>query len=243
MSVYPEEIEDEKDVKELVTELSLKYQLMSKHTSIVAVDTKENKSSLAMQSRNIPNQVPHGFHGHGGGAFRSMARYSSDEEDEDNDMGMGLFDSPKRCSSDLILYSDIEMICDTEMLEEATFSVQADAPSSVEVEPKSSVDEKALSSIDKVISLISLQTTEGSFPKNGKIIKVLGLDESEVDKLATDTDDKVVYTLLVLTALKQRFKEFESSWELVGSKAEQYLKKHNPPSDLNQKIINLLNEK
>jgi len=37
-----EEIEDKKEVKELVTELSLKYQIMSKQTSIVAVDTKEN---------------------------------------------------------------------------------------------------------------------------------------------------------------------------------------------------------
>jgi len=104
------------------------------------------------------------------------------------------------------------------------------------------IEEDATSSIDKVINLISLQTTEGSFSKNGKIIKLLELTESEVDEVAADTDDKVVYTLLVLTALKLRFKEFESSWELVGSKAEQYLKKHNPPAELNDKIINLLNK-
>ena len=60
-----EESEDyeAKDVKELVTELALKYKLMSKHTSIVAVDTKENKSEFPMQSRYVPNQIPHGFHG------------------------------------------------------------------------------------------------------------------------------------------------------------------------------------
>eukprot|EP00088_Acartia_fossae_P063718 TRINITY_DN7790_c0_g1_i13.p1 TRINITY_DN7790_c0_g1~~TRINITY_DN7790_c0_g1_i13.p1 ORF type:complete len:839 (-),score=227.84 TRINITY_DN7790_c0_g1_i13:710-3172(-) len=58
------------NVKELITELAMKYKLMSKHTSIVAVDTKENKSEFPMQSRHIPNQVPHGFHGN------SMRMYS-----------------------------------------------------------------------------------------------------------------------------------------------------------------------
>ncbi len=60
-----EEMTDEKEVKELITELAMKYQLMSKYTSIVAVDDKENMNSQPMQTRSIANQMPNGFHEYG----------------------------------------------------------------------------------------------------------------------------------------------------------------------------------
>merc|ERR1711922_24789 len=58
-----QEVEDDTDVKDIITRLAEKYQLLSKYTSFVAVDSKQNKSSLAMKSRSVPNQIPNGFHG------------------------------------------------------------------------------------------------------------------------------------------------------------------------------------
>ena len=75
---------DEQEVKSLVTELSLKYQLMSKHTSFIAVDSKATESDKVMVKRQVATQVPHGFGGGysnrpmmfggapGGGIARSM---------------------------------------------------------------------------------------------------------------------------------------------------------------------------
>merc|ERR1712200_389840 len=58
-----QELEESKHSKKKVTDLAVKYQVMSKYTSIIAVDTEENEFSLMMQSRTIPNQIPNGFHG------------------------------------------------------------------------------------------------------------------------------------------------------------------------------------
>merc|ERR1719193_543618 len=58
-----QELEETKHSKKKVTDLAVKYQVMSKYTSIIAVDTEENEFSLMMQSRTIPNQIPNGFHG------------------------------------------------------------------------------------------------------------------------------------------------------------------------------------
>merc|ERR1711922_47785 len=56
-----QEVDDNTDVEDIIIRLAEKYQLLSKYTSFVAVDSKENKSSLAMKSRSVPDQIPNGF--------------------------------------------------------------------------------------------------------------------------------------------------------------------------------------
>ena len=55
---------EEGEIKNLVIDLSLKYQIMSKYTSFIAVDTKEKKEGK-MVKRHVANQIPFGF-GFGG---------------------------------------------------------------------------------------------------------------------------------------------------------------------------------
>merc|ERR1712168_1499682 len=85
--------------------------------------------------------------------------------------------------------------------------------------------------IDQVIDLISLQNTQGYFTKSNKIFEILELAEEDVEDMQGDTEDNTFYTLLVVTALEERFKDLKSSWELVGEKAEKYLKKQQVPTD------------
>merc|ERR1712168_1075023 len=94
--------------------------------------------------------------------------------------------------------------------------------------------------IDQVIDLISLQNTQGYFTKSNKIFEILELSEEDVEDMKGDTDDNTFYTLLVVTALEEKFKDLKSSWELVGKKAERYLKKQQVPTDLKQEIVSLL---
>ncbi len=67
------QVEEEKggvskeEVEKAVVELGIKYRLASKHTSFVGIDDKAAKGDfeLAMNTRDIKNQVPSGFGIHG----------------------------------------------------------------------------------------------------------------------------------------------------------------------------------
>jgi len=207
-----EEMEDKAEVKELITELAMKYQLMSKHTSIVAVDTKENKISQPMQSRSIHNQVPHGFHG----GYRSAPM---------NAMAMGRRMAP----------NSVRMFCAAPTMSAPSYRMELDgmerisSPSS-RMMKKSKMKESNLmlkqhyvededdeeqedndmdmdlfecgsrgsgddsceelcdvssdeSPMDKVVSLISLQTAEGYFNKHNKIFTLLKLEEADFNAI------------------------------------------------------------
>lgn len=211
-----EEMEDKAEVKELITELAMKYQLMSKHTSIVAVDTKENKISQPMQSRSIHNQVPHGFHG----GYRSAPM---------NAMAMGRRMAP----------NSVRMFCAAPTMSAPSYRMELDgmerisSPSS-RMMKKSKMKESNLmlkqhyvededdeeqedndmdmdlfecgsrgsgddsceelcdvssdeSPMDKVVSLISLQTAEGYFNKHNKIFTLLKLEEADFNAIFDGT--------------------------------------------------------
>merc|ERR1719348_542104 len=54
-------IDNQNESKKLILELGLKYNLASKYTSFVGVDSKQNIShSIFMKTRNVKNQVPFG---------------------------------------------------------------------------------------------------------------------------------------------------------------------------------------
>ena len=89
-------------------------------------------------------------------------------------------------------------------------------------------------------SLIRLQNTKGHFVKSQDMFEALELTEDDVEKILGDTDEETFYTLLVLRAFEQRFKDLQPSWMLVGKKAEKFLAQQTVPKQLEQKIIDLL---
>ena len=245
-----EEMADEKEVKELITELAMKYQLMSKHTSIVAVDDKENKNSQPMQSRSIANQMPSGFHGfqqqqqHSrGGAPRMMMcaapmafgaapmgamgfSYNSAPVQQQQRMKRAAPTMKMRTQCDSYKQSVVDC-CDDGDLEDC--------------ESEESMEDS--SPMDTVLALIALQTAAGYFTKDKKIFSALNIQEDAIEKLVEETkaDSKIVYTVLVCVALEKKFSDLKSCWELVVEKAEAYLNKNSASVELKHKIAALFN--
>merc|ERR1712198_464417 len=55
-------IDNQNESKALILELGLKYNLASKYTSFVGVDSKQNIThSIFMETRNVKNQIPFGY--------------------------------------------------------------------------------------------------------------------------------------------------------------------------------------
>merc|ERR1712200_268337 len=221
-----QEAEDSAEVKDEITRLAEKYQLLSKYTSFVAVDSKENKSSLAMKSRSVPNQIPIGFpvpayqtaSAFSVGGFSSYESYIYYDNyyDGESYISNSVSNSTNESYDYYHDYYDGESYISS--------SVSNSTPQSP---------------IDQVIELISLQTTQGYFTKSNKIFEILELAEKDLVRMAGGTDDKTFYTLLVVTALEERYKDLKPSWELIGEKAEKYLMKQQVPDFLKQKIVSL----
>merc|ERR1712200_368903 len=237
-----QEVEDETDVEDLITRLAEKYQLLSKYTSFVAVDSKQNKSSLAMKSRSVPNQIPNGFHGGCatcGYAYAapqayapaSISVYRNRNRNKFKVRGGGPV--PHSISSSYVPYSLNSASSSYYDYDSYDYDSQALFINSVSTSTQKPP-------IDQVIDLISLQNTQGYFTKTNEIFEILELAEEDVEDMKGDTDDNTFYTLLVVTALEEKFKDLKSSWELVGEKAERYLKKQQVPTDLKQEIVSLL---
>lgn len=250
-----EEMEDKNEVKQLITEIAMKYQLMSKHTSIVAVDTKENNTCQPMQSRSIQSQVPHGFHGmYGGGGpqlcnsmaplrgmhmmkcapMMAMAAPPMMASQQDGVSFMSRRRSaPKMKKKQRACMRSAQVSLESDSLDEDC------ADDMLVDEVEESCDESPL---DNVLSLISLQTAEGYFNKDKKMFSALNVQEADIDAIfaGTNTDSKVMYTLLVILALKVRFMDLQACWELVADKAEDYLSKQLAPAGIREKIEELL---
>jgi len=211
-----EEMEDKSEVKELITELAMKYQLMSKHTSIVAVDTKENKSSQPMQSRSIHNQVPHGFHG----GYRSapMNAMAMGRRMAPNSVrmfcaaptmsapsyrmeldGMERISSPSSRMMKKSKMKESNLMLKQHYVEDEDDEEQEDNDMDMDLlacDSRGSGDDSCEelcdvssdeSPMDKVVSLISLQTAEGYFNKHNKIFTLLKLEEADFNAIFDGT--------------------------------------------------------
>ncbi len=218
-----EEMADEKEVKELITELAMNYQLMSKHTSIVAVDDKENKNSQPMQTRSIANQIPSGFHGY-----------------VNKDCASNSYESSNLFCKKIPKYEiEFESMARSRPRHRARFSDDDDIIyHSMDIIYHSMEDS---SPMDTVLELIALQTAEGYFNKNKKIFSALNIQEEEIEKLVKETnaDSKIMYTVLVCVTLEKNFADLKPCWELVVEKAEAYLNKNSASVILKEKIVAL----
>ena len=254
-----EEMADDKEVKELITELAMKYQLMSKHTSIVAVDDKENKNSQPMQSRSIANQMPSGFHGfqqqqqHSRGGAPRMMMCAAPMAFGAAPMGaMGfssMKSSMKKRAQPQFDNSSVEYEqCAAPMMRMRTQCDSyeqsvVDCCDDVDLECESYDSMEDSSPMDTVLALIALQTAAGYFTKDKKIFSALNIQEEAIEKLVEETkaDSKIVYTVLVCVALEKMFSDLKSCWELVVEKAEAYLTKNSASVELKDKIAALFN--
>ena len=234
-----EEMADEKEVKELITELAMKYQLMSKHTSIVAVDDKESKNSQPMQSRSIANQMPRGFHGYGFGSAPPQMMMMCNAALVPCSLDGA--DSAPRMKKKSGMKPALRGFSNVMFKKKSAVDVEDCDLGAEECEESKSIDES--SPIDKVLVLIALQAAAGFFNKDKKIFIALNIQQEAIEKLVKETnaDSKIVYTLLVCVGLEKIFSELKPCWELVVEKAEAYLNKNSAPVELKEKIAALFN--
>ena len=108
-------------------------------------------------------------------------------------------------------------------------SLQA-APTPLAHKPKPAAPTNTLSAI------ISLQLANGSWQLNSGVVSVLNKTQKGLEEACPGECQGVVAavwaTVLVLTLLRSRFADEQDEWELVGSKAESWVKKQSLPAAL-----------
>ena len=85
-------------------------------------------------------------------------------------------------------------------------------------------------------AFISIQQAAGSWKFNSTLFQLLGRTQKELEDACPGECQGVVAavwaTVLVLTLLRSRFADEQDEWELVGSKAESWVKKQSLPANL-----------
>ena len=85
-------------------------------------------------------------------------------------------------------------------------------------------------------AFISIQQAAGSWKFNSTLFQLLGKTQKELEDACPGECQGVVSavwaTVLVLTLLRSRFADEQDEWELVGSKAESWVKKQSLPASL-----------
>ena len=243
------EEKEEGEIKNLVTDLSLKYQIMSKFTSFIAVDTKENKGEKKIVKRHVANQVPQGF----GimmmcSAPAPMMRCASSRMPTSSNQSRSIRSflpnmKQKKKSKKIESYSSEMDYCDAKMdtAECMNMEVLADEESEESIVGGEvlEVDPEKLK-MQNLLCLIALQTAEGSFSKDKHIFSVCELDEEKVEMVRGSLDEKVFYTSLVLLLLELRFLELKDCWEMVAEKGKLWRQNKSVPDTLNQDLLQIL---
>ncbi len=231
VSVEEEGGEKMEEVKKAIVELGIKYRLASKHTSFVGVDDKAAKGDfeLAINTRDIKNQVPSGF---GYGMPRGMAS-----------RGAAPIMMYRRESFHKPVYGGSSSLSRTRMRNVTTLAPKAAVHAQIESlsHPAAEMDpfaldcfltnssgmpmeQKAAVQEDKLTSLIDLQSSDGHFKWGDVITRCTGKSN---DELATKrpsfvTDNDLWLTAIVIGLLEAMTNE-KDLWELVVQKALKYL--------------------
>jgi hypothetical protein len=72
-------------------------------------------------------------------------------------------------------------------------------------------------------AVIALQSFEGSWQWESKLLTILGLDGKTVEKSAPETDMAVLATALAVRFLETKLADEKESWELVAEKARRWI--------------------
>jgi len=256
---------EEKEIKPVIIKTSLKYQLMSKYTSFVAVDSKENKSEKKMVHRSVPAQVPRGF-GFAApaaafcNAAPQMAMCISPAMPRMVGGGSGppppgqLFGSApvafgaapsapkqrqqmKRCKrSKPVAVTEFDHPM---AMDAEMFDVSAMIESNEE-DADGFVGHEEKDDLSRVLKLVSLQRADGSFKKDKPIFNIGKLNESELESIRGQLSEDRFYTLLVVLVLEQMFQENKDCWEMVVDKANRWLAANPVPDDVKQNLLNVV---
>ncbi|MFZ7110434.1 MAG: VIT and vWA domain-containing protein [Desulfatiglandales bacterium] len=193
--------------KEAVLELSKAYNILSRSTSYVAVEAREEKDKATgeLVLRKIPVAVTMGWHGMGSvfGLLRAKAMYSM---------------APPGA-----------LVCETQFMPaEMSFDRSADAEADYGVFYNPEVADE--SRTDIVLGILSLQKAEGGMELDEEVSQNLGLDHDQIAKIALEieVDTEVdrfllVSTAIVIQTLEIRFASERETWAGVIRKSRDWI--------------------
>ena len=257
-TVLEEEGAPKKDeIEKAVVELAIKYRLASKHTSFVGVDDKAGKNDfeLAMNTRDIKNQVPSGF-GYGGGPVPMMAmcmsapvpqmrggvtRFRCKGSANTAPMMGGGMNLMSKCAGQ----PQRQMMADCAPAVES-FSLDAEAEEmddcadaadevgmdcflssdGVREEPEKRAKAKPAKEEDKLTSLIDLQCSDGHFKWGNGLARLTGKSREDLAaKRPSLVESDDLWLTAIAIVLLEAMSADKDLWELVVQKARKFLAK------------------
>eukprot|EP00092_Neocalanus_flemingeri_P030787 GFUD01033440.1.p1 GENE.GFUD01033440.1~~GFUD01033440.1.p1 ORF type:complete len:808 (-),score=279.18 GFUD01033440.1:316-2739(-) len=221
------------EIKSLITDLGVKYGLASKHTSFIAVDDKSNKETGVMMTRQVRNQVAHGYQALGsqmgppGACAPMMCIDSAPRMMKCMRMDSAPMSAPgARCGA---MLESLELATDFCQEEDEDYCEDGLEESEDGLEEREDVieesEEELKSNMEKVLALTSLQAAAGYF-KQEEIIRTIIGNKFEVFKaecVTKNIDTKVWLTALVIAFIEQNFPDEKDTWDLIVEKARDWL--------------------
>jgi len=221
-------IENQNESKELILELGLKYNLASKYTSFVGVDTKQNTShSIFMETRNVKNQTPFGYQ-MAGLQHRSMncSLFGSSGTYCDGMVPRG---PPPGSQAPEIKLKSYKLSLSRIKKKAAPFAVPQSRISTVaDLSEESVDDDDDVNNRSVVLRLTLAQNADGSFPITDDIAKIIGVSLTDMLVFGTNIDPRAWVTLVCIEFLEQVCQDEKNVWELVVMKAQTWVNKNFP---------------
>jgi len=256
------QVEEEKggvskeEVEKAVVELGIKYRLASKHTSFVGIDDKAAKGDfeLAMNTRDIKNQVPSGFGFHGmpmayacaAPMMRSMGSPPMPMLCRARSSGIRMRSLQQAAPKAAFMMAGEPQLRSASPYED--FAEHEDEDFSMELDcistdsPVMAVQEKVVvQEEDKLTSLIDLQSSDGHFKWGEVITRCTGKSKDELtSKRPSFVADDDIWLTAVVVALLEAMTDEKDLWELVVQKARKYLSSHLKEEEVEKTIESAL---
>jgi Ca-activated chloride channel family protein len=198
-------------VKNAIIDLSKEYGLLSRFTSFVAIEERQEKDKVTGEAvlRKVPVLVTTGWHGRG-----------------------SVFGSPAQVPSSRVMLSISPVAFDAPVAEpHSLFRRSAADLSSVSLKPPwDTATESVKDDLDLVLLILSRQKAGGGIEMDMDVSKALGLDLDEIKKTADLIKGSLrvdrfllLSTALLLSVLELRFASERSTWEGAVKKSRDWL--------------------
>ena len=250
------EEKEEGEVKALVIEVALRYQLLSRYTSFVAVDTKKGMQVAGgLVKQHIPNQYPHGFGGVGAPQMMMcMGAAPLRQKMCSAPMAGG---APKGFSANRIMHRARNMMKSAppppmmfggEVIFVAEGAVGECAKDLVQEQEEQELKEQDPEKrrMEITLRLIGLQTAEGSFEECEAVYGWCQLEEQkqQLQQLHQQGEEQLqlFFTLLVLVLLEERFQGTRGCWDLVAEKGWTWVRQRSTPNNLQDHIRQIIKQ-
>ncbi len=194
----------ENRIKEKIIEISKEFGLISRETSFVAIEKREEKDRTMGEVvlRKVPVNLTDGWHGVGSPGFQSQLPR------------INLFMHAMQPSSPDSAYISEEL------------SREGSLSENVSMEPR------RYTAQDILLMILSLQRAAGGFMITRDAASILGIDFSDIkerSKIITveETIDRFILlsTAIILMLLKKKFDHMKDSWSAVVQKSEKWLER------------------